>query len=48
VIDTPGTCDSGALLENNLKHISEFLSASAASAASSSGATDLGREPWKP
>jgi hypothetical protein len=24
-VDTPGTCDSGALLEDNLKHISEFL-----------------------
>ena len=25
VVDTPGTCDSGALLEDNLKHISAFL-----------------------
>ena len=25
VVDTPGTCDSGALLDDNLKHISEFL-----------------------
>lgn len=25
VVDTPGTCDSGALLEDNLRHISAFL-----------------------
>ena len=25
VVDTPGTCDSGALLEDNLRHISEYL-----------------------
>ena len=25
VVDTPGTCDSGTLLEDNLVHISEFL-----------------------
>jgi hypothetical protein len=25
VVDTPGTCDSGALLDDNLQHISEFL-----------------------
>jgi len=29
VVDTPGTCDSGALLDDNLQHISEFLRSSA-------------------